>query len=211
MVMRKLYVLWGAMVPAVAMTASCTAILGIDDDYYQVDGGYTSGGGGAGAAGDATANSASSSGSAGGEMSGGATSSSSSSGGATSSSSSSGGTNCPTDEDQDGAISSQCLGGTDCADQDLKAHPELPTVSFQSAPIQGTTAPNTQPYDFNCDGQETTETPVLDCQLKCLVGGGSGYLSTVKCGESAALGHCEIVTCAWKPDSPPQNRVQRCK
>jgi hypothetical protein len=166
--------------------------------------GPTSGtGGGGGAISSATGGATeSSTASTGGEGNSGASSSSDSS--------SSGGANCMTDEDQDEAISSQCQQGTDCADQDDKAHPEPPPVTAQSAPIQGATAPNTLPYDFNCDGQETGETLVLNCQLFCN-SSEIGYQSAVKCGDAALVGHCEAVSCKWTAESPPQNRVQKCK
>jgi hypothetical protein len=200
------------LVTATAIGASCSFpkiefFAPTSDTMIGSGGGSAIASSAASTGGSATESSAASTGGGGNGGDGGASSSSTSS----STSSSSGGTNCMTDDDQDGAISMQCQGGADCADKDFKAHPEPPLVSFQSAPIQGPTDPNRLPYDFNCDGQETGETPVLNCQALCL-SGTIGYKSEVKCGEAALVGRCEgALPCVWKAESPSQNRVQRCK
>jgi hypothetical protein len=184
------------LVAAAAMGVSCSFP---EIEFY----GSTSGTGSGGAASSASA-------SGGGGATESSTASKGSGGNGSGSSSSSSGTDCMTDADQDGALSTQCQGGTDCADDDPRAHPEPPTVIVQGAPIQGATAPNTLPYDFNCDEQETGETPVLGCTGLCNPNE-IGYQSAVKCGTAAPLGHCEAITCAWKFENPPQNRLQKCK
>jgi len=115
-----------------------------------------------------------------------------------------------TDGDGDKAISWQCMGGQDCADGDPNAHPE-PMVAFQSVPIQGTKKPGTPAYDFNCDGVETGETSVLNCSGVACDASKKGFQALVPCGMSAPLGHCAAVGCAFTPENPPQNIVQKCK
>jgi hypothetical protein len=102
----------------------------------------------------------------------------------------------------------------DCADEDSLAHP---AADFQAAPIMGAKKPGTLPFDFNCDGAETAETPALTCTGGSLGGcspTGTGFASTVACGVSAPLGKCVptgIATCEWQALNPSQNLTQRCK
>ena len=154
---------------------------------------------------------ATSSGSAGG--SGGASASTSSAGGASSTSTATGTTTstssgpCSTDEDGDGAISWQC-GGTDCADQDSRAHPGADFTI--GAAIQGLRLPGTLPYDFNCDQAETKKIPTLACTGSCLIPSGmTGYKDDVLCGASGIVGHCEGTICGWVSDST--NKTEICK
>ena len=133
-------------------------------------------------------------------------------GGAASSNASSSSGPCTTDADGDGAVSWQCPGGTDCADQDFNAHPEPPMVSFGKAPIQGPKAPGTKDYDFNCNGNEEGETLVLKCgMVGCNPQNQIGVQFAVACGGTALLGHCAAITCAWTPENPPKSVVQKCK
>jgi hypothetical protein len=153
-----------------------------------------------GGAGGASASSASS-----GSVGGGA-STSTSTASATSSTSSG---PCSTDEDQDGAISWQCAGGTDCADQDPRAHPNANFTA--GAAIMGLRSPVTLPYDFNCDKKETKQTVKLNCPAICFLPGmQQGFPVDVDCDSPGMLGHCAGgLACKWTSNSA--NMVQICK
>ena len=131
--------------------------------------------------------------------------SSGSGGGATTSTTSE---ECPVDKDGDLAISWECAGGTDCADDDVNANPGI--VDYSASPIQNEAAPNTDPYDKNCDGIVEKETKVLGCALfQCP--GGKGFKSDVPCGVSAPLGHCGGFFCSFQAENPAQSKTQRCR
>lgn len=115
---------------------------------------------------------------------------------------------CPVDKDGDLAISWMCAGGTDCADDDVNAHPGI--ADYSSTPIQNQAAPNTDPYDKNCDGVVEKETKVLGCKL-FYCPGGKGFKGDVACGASAPLGHCGGIPCAFQAENPAQSKVQRCR
>lgn len=141
-----------------------------------------------------------SSGSAGGGGSGGGTST-------TTTSTSSG--PCSTDEDGDGAISWQCVGGKDCADQDNRAHPWADFTI--GAAIKGLRSPGTLPYDFNCDLSETKQTLTLACAgaLCPTPVTTKGFVQDVNCGASGNLGHCAGVPNSFVSDSI--NLTEVCK
>lgn len=146
-------------------------------------------------------------GSAGSTTSSQSTTSQSTSSSTTSSSSSSTTATCPLDSDNDGAVSWQCQGGTDCADDDFNTNPSIDTPSAMA--IQGPTAPNTDPYDKNCDGTVQEETPVLNCGIGC-DSSILGFQSHVDCGVTGTLGHCKAITCQWTPESPGMSKQQKC-
>jgi hypothetical protein len=115
---------------------------------------------------------------------------------------------CPLDKDGDLAISWTCSGGTDCADDDVNTHPGI--MDYSSTPIQNEAAPNTNPYDKNCDGVVEKETKALGCQpLYCP--GGNGFNNDVACGASAPLGHCGGFPCGFQAENPAQSKVQKCR
>lgn len=115
---------------------------------------------------------------------------------------------CPLDKDGDLAISWECAGGTDCADDDVNANPGI--VDYSATPIQNEAAPNTDPYDKNCNDIVEKETKVLGCAfLHCP--GGKGFKSDVPCGVSAPLGHCGGIPCAFQAENPAQSKTQRCR
>lgn len=141
---------------------------------------------------------------------GGSAASSGSAGGGTSSTSSSTGSGaCTTDADIDMAISWQCAGGKDCADQDDRAHPAADYTP--GAAILGPRSPGTLAYDFDCDTFETKKVKKLICPAVCALPGTElGFLEEVDCGASGTLGHCEgTVNCKWVSNS--MNTQQTCK
>jgi hypothetical protein len=117
--------------------------------------------------------------------------------------------NCPVDKDGDMAVSWQCGGGTDCADNDANTHPGI--TEYSATPIQNEKAPNTDPYDKNCDGTVENETPVLGCAPGHCPAGIVGFKSNVSCGTSAPLGHCEGFVCGWKAENPAMTKTQKCR
>lgn len=164
----------------------------------------------------------SSSSSGGGEDSKASSSSSSSGGGGSgggdaSASSSDGGSSCTIDDDQDHSPSWKCDvtdSTLDCADEDPRASPG---ADFEASPITGAMRPGTLPWDFDCDGTITQETPLLYCGGFVLCGG-SGFQptgTTPECGVAYAVGHCSptgfLGACQWHANNPPVMRVQRCK
>ncbi|MFT3772860.1 MAG: hypothetical protein QM820_46330 [Minicystis sp.] len=144
-------------------------------------------------------------------------SSSSASSSSTSSSSASSSSGCTVDDDKDEFLSWKCHPADatlDCADEDDRVFPD---AGFEDSPIMGEKRPGTQPWDFNCDGKITQETPVLSCGgfFFC---GGSGYQKTETapvCGMLYPLGHCAPIgwfgACQWTPENPLVMQVQRCK
>ena len=115
---------------------------------------------------------------------------------------------CPVDNDGDQATSWKCAGGADCADDDVNANPGI--TEYSSIPIQNEAAPNTAPYDKNCDGTVEKETKALGCAfLHCP--GGKGFQNDVACGASAPLGHCGGVPCGFQNENPSQSKIQRCR
>lgn len=145
---------------------------------------------------------------------GSASASSSSAGGGSSvsvsTSASTGSGPCTTDEDGDGVISWQCAGGKDCADQDKRAHPGADFTA--GAAISGPRSPGTLPYDFNCDGTETKQTPVLACigAICATPATTKGFQQDESCGAPGMLGHCAGTTpCTWVSDSAVQTQI--CK
>ena len=117
---------------------------------------------------------------------------------------------CPIDMDGDGAVSWKCLAnGGDCGDSDVNAKPGI--MEYSQIPIQNEIAPNTDPYDKNCDGDVETETSVLDCGLFCSGGNVQGYKAPVACGQSGALGHCGGIPCSWQAENPAKSKTQRCR
>ncbi len=126
-----------------------------------------------------------------------ASASSGSTGGSDATSTSTGSGACTTDADNDGAISWQCAGGNDCADQDARAHPGA-TFATGGA-IQGPKSPGTLPYDFNCDQVETTKTLTLECTgMPCSTPSSvHGFQQAVSCGSTGMLGHCGGLPCEW--------------
>jgi hypothetical protein len=207
----------GALV-IVSLAIGCNAILGTTPGKPEGaggGGGASSSVGGGGSAVIAVASAASSGGTGGASnassnvaASSSANASSSSAGGSDGTSTSSGG--CNTDEDGDGAISWQCPGGTDCADQDARAHPGA--AFFTGPSIMGARSPGTLSYDFDCDQKETMEWPKLVCNgASCATPPQTqGFNSAeVACGNSGMLGHCAGLPCSWVSDSGTV--LQSCK
>ena len=182
----------GCVVASAAGVASCSF------PTYNI---IVTGSGGASA-------SSASSGSVGGA--GGASTTASSGGAAsTSTTSSTGSGPCSTDADSDTAISWQCAGGKDCADQDNRAHPGADFTA--GAPIIGPRSPGTLAYDFDCDTFEKTKYPKLICPGVCVVPGTVlGFVQEVSCGMTGTLGHCAgSIKCAWVSDG--LSTMQTCK
>jgi hypothetical protein len=191
----------GGVVAIAAGIASCSF------PTYNItvtgSGGATASSGSVGGGGGASA----SNGSVGGGGSASASNGSAGGGGSATTSTSSG--PCATDEDGDQAISWQCAGGTDCADQDPRAYPKADFTA--GAPIMGPRSPVTLPYDFNCDKIETRKTVKLNCPIVCVFPGKEhGFQIDVDCGKSGTLGHCQGgVPCKWTSDSA--DTLQICK
>ncbi len=144
-------------------------------------------------------------------------SSSSSGGGGTAASSSSSSSGCTTDDDMDGFLSWTCDPTDitlDCADEDIRANPD---AGFYPSPIIGERRPGTDPWDFDCDGQITQQTPVQVCGNYFLCAGGVGYPPGTNpvCGMAYPLGHCAPTgwfgACQWNAENPLNMRVQQCK
>ncbi len=100
--------------------------------------------------------------------------------------------------------------GLDCADSDSRAFPD---AGFQSTAIVGTTRPSLNRFDFNCDGNITQQTPVLNCALPCSDTTTEGYDSAVACGEMGPIGTCvdNVLACTWTAKNPQQLVTQACK
>ena len=139
---------------------------------------------------------------------GGSAASSGSAGGGTSTTSTGSGA-CTTDADIDMAISWQCAGGKDCADQDDRAHPAADYTP--GAAILGPRSPGTLAYDFDCDTFETKKVKKLICPAVCALPGTElGFLEEVACGAADTLGHCEgTVNCKWVSNG--MSTQQTCK
>lgn len=163
-------------------------------------GGHGAGGGGHGGSGAGGGTSTTTSEGGGGGMT---TTSTSAAGGG-------GGSTCAEDSDGDTFIS-WCAGGPDCADEDMTAHPN---AGYDSAPIMGSTKPNTNPFDRDCNGVVQRETAVLACPAIAPCGSAQGYQAAVACGQFGALGHCVsdfILGCKWAPLNPAVDKQQKCK
>jgi hypothetical protein len=140
-----------------------------------------------------------------------ASSSAASSSGASSSGSVDAG--CTIDDDGDGVLSWKCAPADptkDCADEDGRAFPD---AGFEATQILGYgvdagVKPGTLPFDFNCDGEETKETPPC-VLLQGVCPSGPSFQSDVACGTTDTLGTCNAVLCLWTAGT--SLKVQRCK
>jgi hypothetical protein len=180
-----------------------TGTTGSTGDASATASSSSSGGGDGGA----SSTSSTSSGNGGSGGSGGSSTSSTSSASSTSSVSSTSSGACTTDADGDTYVSVKCPGGTDCADGDVLANPK---GDFHAFSIQNPPA-GTQPFDFNCNGNQETETPVVtSCGADCST---EGFSAKVACGDTGPTGKCGGVfpLCSFTLYNPTVTKVQRCK
>ncbi len=118
----------------------------------------------------------------------------------------------PCDCDGDGFKSRDAAcgeaGGTDCDDLDFRANPDAGlTRDLATAETRG---------DWNCDGNVTTEYPVLGskCVDRLITSGcGTGLLSNVPCGTMGDLYTCQAPAIGLRCTDklPPVKVLQRCK
>ena len=93
------------------------------------------------------------------------------------------GDECDLDEDGYRSSSAEC-GGTDCCDFDSRAYPAEPKY-YGTADACGS-------FDYDCNGKDDLEFPVVNCQygLPC---GGSGFdKAPPACGASATFDTCNF-------------------
>lgn len=162
-------------------------------------------GAGAGAGSGTTgAGAAQGSGAASGSATGGATATVAGSGGGGSGAGEGGGGAAPScDADADGHDAIGACGGDDCDDESADAHPGQGAF-FPAARADGS-------YDWNCDGDEETETPKVTCEggLGCgFAQGDTGFEQEVACGAVAEVGSCDGIPCSFDGSAEV---TQRCR
>jgi hypothetical protein len=105
------------------------------------------------------------------------------------------------DVDGDNYLSVACDGGTDCDDDDLDAHPGQ--TKYFDVPRKG----GGMSYDYDCDGKETRETPVVKCEGFLCGYNTNVFLKDVACGQMGTYGNCDIFCGAHIKEL----RVERCR
>ena len=107
----------------------------------------------------------------------------------------------PCDRDGDGHRDAQGLcAGDDCCDTDARVHPGAKGF-FETASACGS-------FDYDCDGQQTTESGTVHCQLGFFACSGDGFSTSAGCGVNATFTVCSWagLACSTKDEA----RVQRC-
>ncbi|MEI7893770.1 MAG: hypothetical protein WCI05_11795 [Myxococcales bacterium] len=103
------------------------------------------------------------------------------------------------DLDRDGHPAWSC-GGDDCCDQDPSVFPgQTAYFEVQSA---------CKSFDYDCNGMEVPETPVVACALDWFQCTGSGFVSSTLCGVEATYRVCKYAVLSCATSEEP--RRQRC-
>ena len=106
------------------------------------------------------------------------------------------------DLDEDGFLAMGACGGTDCCDYDGRAHPG-DTDFFATQDACGS-------FDYDCDGQDSTQFPIADCSLHGFSCGANGFDKvSPPCGTSATYDTCkyEVFSCS----STQGAQIQACR